>query len=399
MRRVLSILVWSLACSGAWAAEPTREDAVRALAVEAMAAIDAADATRLEVLLAPTFVAVRARGELVPRREFLLDVRSFRDLRRNAEVRREWSAMSARIEGATATFVARSAWLPADPRSTARPTYSTLVTQHWRAVGDTWQLQTLQTVRLSAPAETRTYPSGELELQGQWFAPAGPGPFPAIVYLHGNEPDPTDLCESVAPGLVARGYVVWCPHRRGSGLSAGQGENLLRRLTEVEKRDGVEARSRLAIAQLEGPQLDDVAAAVAYAKRQPEVLATRVFAIGNSFGGVLALLAAERDVGVRATANFAGSAMNWERSELFRERMRAAARNVQVPVFLAQAENDWSTAPTRELGAVLAAAGKPHRAVVYPAFGVTRGEGHGFGVDGVDRWAADVLPFLEAAAR
>jgi hypothetical protein len=68
-------------------------------------------------------------------------------------------------------------------------------------------------------------------------------------------------------------------------------------------------------------------------------------------------------------------------------------------VFLGQATNDFSTAPTVELGQALAAAGKPHRAIVYPPFGFTRGEGHGLGVDGVSVWAADVLPFFEAAAR
>jgi dienelactone hydrolase len=231
------------------------------------------------------------------------------------------------------------------------------------------------------------------------FTPSGKGPFPAIVYAHGNEPDPSDLCESVAPELTTRGYVVWCPHRRGSGLSRDQGENLLRRLTEVERRDGVEARSRLALEQLEGPHLADIAAAVAYAKGLPNVDARRVFLMGNSFGGVLALLAAERNIGVAAVVDFAGGALNWERSALFRDRMLKAARGAVVPVFVGQATNDFSTGPTVELGKALAAANKPHRAVVYPAFGLTRGEGHGLGVDGVSVWAADVLSFLESAVR
>jgi dienelactone hydrolase len=161
----------------------------------------------------------------------------------------------------------------------------------------------------------------------------------------------------------------------------------------------VEARSRLAIEQLEGAHLDDMAAAVAYVQTSPLVARERVFLIGNSFGGVLALLAAERDIGVAAVADFAGGALNWDRSPPFRERLQQAVGNAKVPVFLGQAANDYSIGPTTELGKALAATGKPHRAVVYPAFGLTRGEGHGLGVDGVDVWAADVLPFLETGVR
>jgi carboxymethylenebutenolidase len=227
------------------------------------------------------------------------------------------------------------------------------------------------------------------------FRPAGDGPFPAIVYAHGNEPDPSDLLETVGPALAARGYLVLGPHRRGSGLSADQGPNLLRRLTEIERREGVEARSRVAMAELEGPQLDDLAAAIAYAKSLPEVEQDRIFVIGNSFGGVLALLAAQRGLGLRGVADFAGAALNWERSALFRDRLTRAARDAEVPVFLAQAENDFSTAPTRELATVLTEAGKPHRAKLFPAFVLTPGEGHGLGVDGVEIWFDEVMGFLD----
>jgi hypothetical protein len=74
--------------------------------------------------------------------------------------------------------------------------------------------------------------------------------------------------------------------------------------------------------------------------------------------------------------------------------MTQAARNATVPVYLAQAENDYSTQPTRVLGEVLCAAGKIHRARIFPPFGVTPGDGHSLGVDGVDEWADDVLGFL-----
>ena len=37
-------------------------------------------------------------------------------------------------------------------------------------------------------ADVVSFPSGELTLQGVLYKPAGPGPFPAVVYNHGSAP-------------------------------------------------------------------------------------------------------------------------------------------------------------------------------------------------------------------
>jgi carboxymethylenebutenolidase len=393
--RVIALFLLSL-CS-----QPTfaLDDFTRELPIRTMEATDASDEAWLESVLAPAFVAIRGRGELVTREQFLSDLRSLRDARRFVGLRRSWTDVKLEVRGDAAVFVGRSTWQPVTTDIAGRAIGSALVTQHWQLRGSGWKLVALQTVRLPLPPEVQTFRSGELQLQGMLFVPAGKGPFPTIVYAHGNEPDPSDLCETIGPELTSRGYLVWCPHRRGSGLSRNAGENLLRQLTEIERREGVDARSRLALQQLEGPQLADLSAAIAYAKTLPIVDSRRVFLMGNSFGGVLALLAAERNVGVAAVADFAGGALNWERSTVFRDRLLQAARNAVVPVFLGQAANDFSTGPTVELGKALAVANKKHQATLYPAFGLTRGEGHGFGVDGASVWAADVLPFFEAAVR
>jgi dienelactone hydrolase len=376
-----------------------REHFTRELALRAMEATDASDEAWLNKALSADFVAIRGRGELVTREQFLSDARSLRDTKRFVGLRRSWTDVKIQAVGDAAVFVGRSTWQPARSEVTGSAVGSALITQQWHYHEEEWKLMVLQIVRLPLPPQVRAYRSGDLQLQGMLFHPVGNGPFPTIVYLHGNEPDPSDLCETIGPELAARGYIAWCPHRRGSGLSREQGENLLRQLTEVERREGLDARSRLALAQLEGPHLADVTAAIAYAKALPIVDSRRVFLMGNSFGGVLALLAAERDMGVSAVADFAGGALNWERSTLFRERLLQAARNATVPIFLGQAANDFSTGPTVELGKALTEAHKRHKAVIYPAFGLTRGEGHGLGVDGPNVWAADVLPFFEAAAR
>lgn len=377
-------------------ATDSRGAAVEAAAFDMHAALAASDPTKLEALLAPDFVAIDARGGVRTRAQFLSDVRATPGAADNARFRREWTGIRTLINGDRAIFVGRATWRPADPAATGRATNSTLVTQHWREAGGRWQLASHHATRLPPPPEIIEFGSGPLKLKGMLFRPDGPGPFPVIVYAHGNEPDPSDLFESVAPALVRRGYAVFGPHRRGSGLSAEAAPNLLRTLTEIERREGVEARSRHAIAALEGPHLNDMAAAIAHAKTMPFADPGRVFMIGNSFGGVLVMLAAERGLGLKAAADFAGAAINWERSEAFRERLKKAASGAQIPLFLAQAANDFSTGPTRELGQALATAGKPHRAKIYPAYGLRSNEGHGFGVDGADIWADEVLRFLES---
>ena len=390
-RRKLLLLV-ALSMTGGAVHGDTPADPARQHTMGFYAALDSGNWPEIEKLVAADFVAIDTRGGLSSRAEYLSDLRGSPH-GVPAGARREWSDVRTASLGKDVVFSGRATWRStSDPER--RPINSRLVTQRWRLLDDRWQLVGLQTVLLPPPPEVVAFRSGTLTLKAMVFRPEGAGPFPAIVYAHGNEPDPSDLFESVAPGLVARGYLVFGAHRRGAGLSAAQAENLLRRLTEIERRQGPEARARVAIEQLEGAQLDDIAAAVAAARDRPDVDADRVYLIGNSFGGVLVLLAAERGLPIAGAADFAGSAINWERSPQFRERMARAARNAKLPLFLAQAENDYSTQPTRVLAGVLCESGKVHRSRVYPPFGVTAGDGHSLGVDGVDRWADEVLGFL-----
>ena len=87
--------------------------------------------------------------------------------------------------------------------------------------------------------------------------------------------------------------------------------------------------------------------------------------------------------------------MNWERTPRLRELMKQAARALTRPIFLIQAENDYSTRPTSELAAVLEDEGKAHLAKIYPPFGVTKDEGHWFERSGAVVWGRDVRVFLE----
>ena len=135
-------------------------------------------------------------------------------------------------------------------------------------------------------------------------------------------------------------------------------------------------------------------AALAYLRARPDVDGTRVAVAGNSFGGILAVFAAAWVPGIRAAIPSAPAAQSWAGAPTLRERMLVAAREARVPVFYFQAENDYNLAPSRELAAVMAAAGRPHLMKTYPAFGTTVEEGHAFGYFGGAVYGPAVFAFL-----
>src|SRR5260370_5851116 len=61
--------------------------------------------------------------------------------------------------------------------------------------------------------------SGDLDLKGFIWKPAGAGPFPAILWNHGSEKRPGAV-DSVATFFVTRGYVFFVPHRERTRLTA-----------------------------------------------------------------------------------------------------------------------------------------------------------------------------------
>jgi dienelactone hydrolase len=232
--------------------------------------------------------------------------------------------------------------------------------------------------------------SGSLTLHGFLHRPPGPGPFPAIVYNHGSEPLPGPKPDQAA-FFVAHGFVLFVPHRRGHGRSKDAGEYV----GDVIDRTG---RDAPALVDALVAQTDDVMAAVAYVSAQPYVDPKRVATIGCSFGGIQALLAAERGTGLTAAVDFAGASFMWADNAALRERMTLAARNAKVPVFFVQAENDANTTPSRALSEEMRRAGKPMQVHIFPPNGTTAMDGHGFCRGGEHPpWGDEVLAFLAAA--
>ena len=77
--------------------------------------------------------------------------------------------------------------------------------------------------------------------------------------------------------------------------------------------------------------------------------------------------------------------------------MLESARAAKVPVLFIQAENDYDVNPSRELAQALDHAKKPHKIVIFPAFGSTARQGHSFCVRGREIWKPEVFSFLRNA--
>jgi dienelactone hydrolase len=245
---------------------------------------------------------------------------------------------------------------------------------------------------LSLRPEEHRFFSGSEELFGYLYMPPGRRPVPAVVLNHGSgvTRDSTDVSKpSVASVLLSWGIACFFPHRWGYGRSPGRYWR-----EEVTSEFGTDAYDRELVRRLHR-ESNDVVAALGYLETLDGIDPGRVGVMGSSFGGVVSLLAAAKCDRFRCGVDFAGAAMNWEKTPRLRELMKQAARAATVPLCLIQAENDYSTRPTVELARVLARENKPFRARVFPPFGVTRDEGHFFERGGVLVWGREVRSFLE----
>ena len=237
-----------------------------------------------------------------------------------------------------------------------------------------------------------TFESGAHALKGYLYLPPGRGPFPCMITNHGSTVAQGSLDVSrpgVAAVLMSWGIASFLPHRRGYGNSPGKPWR-----EEVAAEPGSGDYDRQLAARLDS-ESDDIVAALSFVGKLPEIRGRNVGAMGSSFGGATTLLAAAKSDRLRCAVEFAGAAMNWEKAPSLREKMLAAARSAAAPIFFIQAENDYSTAPTRALSEARAAAGKEVQAKLYPAFGVNAEEGHLLERAGPIVWAEDVRRFLE----
>ena len=175
------------------------------------------------------------------------------------------------------------------------------------------------TVAYSAPAyvtvsafrdEAFTVDAGGWPLPGTLSLPAGPGPFPAVVLVHGsgsNDRDtsigPNKPFRDLAEGLASRGIAVLRYDKRTrthASRIAG-----LRDITVKEE------------------TVDDAVAAVKKLRETPGIRADRVFVLGHSLGGMLAPRIAAADPSIAGLILLAAAVRPLEQSIVDQTRYMA----------------------------------------------------------------------------
>jgi len=244
-------------------------------------------------------------------------------------------------------------------------------------------------------ADIVAFPSGEVILHGVLYKPEGAGPFPAVVYNHGSAAGmlSKDAFEALGPTFASHGWVFFGPYRRGQGLSASAGPYIGDEIAAAEKKGGISAGAAAMVRLLETDHLNDQLAALAWLRKQSFVQPDRIAVAGNSFGGVEAVLGAERGH-YCAAIDSAGGAQSWAQAPELQSLMTHAVRNSHAPIFFFQAANDYDLSPSKTLSAAMKDAGKTYEVKIYPRYGNSPQDGHTFGYFGSSVWADDVFRFL-----
>lgn len=240
------------------------------------------------------------------------------------------------------------------------------------------------------------FPSKGLTLRGWVYKPAGNGPFPAIVWNHSAEKNPSARPE-LGLFCTQHGYLLFVPVRHGHNPSPGEyfGDAIQDYIASGADRTSIQKKA----VAIEEEYNEDVVAALTWLKKQRYVNAKAIAVIGVAYGGSQSLLAAEKDLDLRACIVFGPAAISWGNREI-RQRTIEAVQRTKVPVFLLQAENDYTLGPSEVLGPIIREKGGANRAKMYPAFGTTHAEGQlGFACweEGIKVWGDDFLEFLKAA--
>lgn len=147
-----------------------------------------------------------------------------------------------------------------------------------------------------AREEQVTVGKGEWALPGTLTLPAGSGPFPAVVLVHGSGPQDRDstvgACKpfrDLARSLAARGIAVLRYEKRtkqhAAKMAASAGSITVREET-----------------------IDDALAAVALLKKHPSINPQRIFVAGHSLGGMLAPRIAALDADIAGIILMAANA-------------------------------------------------------------------------------------------
>lgn len=240
--------------------------------------------------------------------------------------------------------------------------------------------------------EEITFPGGDRTLTGYLYLPPGDGPFPCLIDNHGSQlpPGTADLSHpQTAAFFQTLGCAYLFPHRAGYGKSAGPSLS-----EEVPAPRGTADHDTQMAARLKREN-DDVIAALDGVLARPEIDGERVAVMGSSLGGIHTLLALARDTRWRCGLDFSGGASQWKDHPIIRGMLLDAASALTQSVFLIQPANDFNTAPTVEIAALLTERDHPHEAAIFPEWGVDGAEAHRFCAAGQQVWGPRAADFLK----
>ncbi len=247
--------------------------------------------------------------------------------------------------------------------------------------------------------------SGPLHLKAYFWKPAGPGPFPGVLFNHGSGAADAqhtagqtmaEAAANLAPVFLKNGYAFLYLCRRGQGLSADQAPFMQEVLQREESARGKEARQHLHYVLVTTEQLEDALAGLAFLRTAPGIDSKRIAIVGHSFGGVITLLSGEQDAAIRAEVTFGAGANSWQHSDELRRRVFTAVGKTSAPILLIHAANDYDTTPGTAIAAELDRLHKPHLLKIYPALGKSSDDGHNLLYLAIPEWEPDVFQFLDA---
>ena len=211
----------------------------------------------------------------------------------------------------------------------------------------------LSLAAVPAAAETVAFPGEGVTLKAVLYRPAGPGPFPAVVALHGcaglygAKGDLSPRHADWAERLEQQGFIVLLPDSFGSRGAGSQ--------CRTEDRVARPSRERVA----------DAYAAKAYLQARKDVKPNAVSLLGWSNGGSTVLYTVDPRRPPPSGPDFAKAIAFYPgcRTPLDSDRWRT-----RLPLLLLiGAADDWTPAePCRELVATAKVAGQPAEIVLYP---------------------------------
>lgn len=191
-----------------------------------------------------------------------------------------------------------------------------------------------------------TVPSGlgHAELEMTLLFPDGTGPFPLVVFNHGDmELDSPNVRDKqrfrdmiVAREFLYHGIAVAFPSRQGVGFSEGALQN------HFSTNDAAPLYKAKA-------QSADIVPAIDYLKSRKEIDPGRIILSGQSAGGYCAMYLASINIpGVIGVVNFSGGRTNNKtasggpeyRNQMMIDGFAEVGKTAQVPVLLVFAEND-----------------------------------------------------------